>query len=317
MKQIYSLLLLILLSSKSYSQSSYTLDKSICNNPLRESLKKLPEIKTSSTWFKVYSVGNNVIAIIEPYNFEEAICYLILGKNKALLFDTGIGVENMSSLVKQLTSLPILVLNSHTHYDHIGGNYEFENVLSLNTDFTKKNSNDGWDHEAVKHEVTNEAICLQKTTRLDTANYLIRPYKIARFIVNDDEIDLGNRKLKIISIPGHTPDAIALLDKRNGYLWTGDTYYDGPIYLFAKETNLLDYQNSVEKIAKIAPELKKVFPSHNNPVSDPKRLIELKLAFEIIKNGIAKSKIDEDNAVLFQFQHFGFKINKELLEKIK
>lgn len=317
MKQIYSLLLLILLSSKSYSQTNYILDKGICYNPLRESLQKLPEIKTTSTWFKVYKVGNNVIAIIEPYNFEEAICYLILGKNKALLFDTGIGVESMSSLVKQLTSLPILVLNSHSHYDHIGGNYEFENVLSLNTDFTKKNSNEGWNHEAVKHEVTNEAICLQKTKGLDTANYLIRPYKIARFIVNDDVIDLGNRKLKIISIPGHTPDAIALLDKRNGYLWTGDTYYDGPIYLFAKETNLLDYQNSIEKIAKIAPELKKVFPSHNNPVSDPKRLIELKLAFEKMKNGIVKSKNDEDNAVLFQFQHFGFKINKVLLEKIK
>lgn len=317
MKSFFILLIIIFLPNQAFNQTIIKSDNSICNKPIRPSLNKINEIKTKSKWFKVFKVSKNVIAIVEPYNYEEVISYLIVGKNKALLFDTGIGVDSISLLVKQLTVLPIVVVNSHSHYDHIGGNYEFDSVLSLKTDFTIEHSKYGWDHESVKHEVSQEAICLQNISGLDTAKYAIRPYKISKFIKNGDEIDLGERKITIISVPGHTPDALALYDKKNGYLWTGDTYYDGPIYLFAKETNLLDYQNSIEKIAKIAPELKKVFPSHNNPVSDPKRLIELKLAFEKMKNGIAKSKNDEDNAVLFQFQHFGFRINKELLEKIK
>jgi len=118
-------IILLFISFKAYNQTA----NYICNNPLRESLNKLPEIKTNSKWFKVYSVGENVLAIVEPYNFEEAISYLILGKNKALLFDTGIGVDSISLVVKQLTKLPIIVINSHSHYDHIGGNYEFNNIF--------------------------------------------------------------------------------------------------------------------------------------------------------------------------------------------
>ncbi|MEN9701240.1 MAG: hypothetical protein RIR55_555, partial [Bacteroidota bacterium] len=108
------LIILLFISFEAYNQTT----TNICNNPLRASLNKLPEIKTKSKWFKVYRVGDNVLAIVEPYNFEEAISYLILGNNKALLFDTGIGVDSISLVVKQLTKLPILVINSHSHYDH-------------------------------------------------------------------------------------------------------------------------------------------------------------------------------------------------------
>ena len=280
------------------------------------SFKKLPEIKTSSNWFKVYKVGKNVLAIIEPYNFEQAICYLILGKNKALLFDTGLGVDSISVIIKQLTKLPTIVLNSHTHYDHIGGNYEFENILSLNTAFSNKHAEDGWNHNDVKHEVTVESICLQKIPQLDTANYSIRPYKISKYITNGEIIDIGERQLKVISVPGHTPDAIVLYDKKNKYLWTGDTYYDGPIYLFANETDLIAYKKSVAKIFKLVPKLKMIFPSHNTPISETQRLVELKINFNKIINGNRKNIKYVGNTVIFDFKHFGFKINKEKLNNL-
>lgn len=315
MNRLFILLLISLLYSQAFSQTNIEFNNSICNKPIRTSLSKLKEINTKSNWFKVYNVGNNVLAIVEPYNYEEVISYLIIGKHKALLFDTGIGVDSISLLVKQLTALPIVVINSHSHYDHIGGNYEFENVLSLKTDFTENHSKFGWDHESVKHEVTQEAICLQHISRLDTAKYAIRPYKTSKFIKDGDEIDLGERKLTIISVPGHTPDAIALYDKKNGYLWTGDSYYDGPIYLFAKETDLLSYQKSLNILATMAPQLNKIFPSHNNPVSNPQRLLELKANFKKMKNGKIIGQDDGNNTVLFQFKHFGFKIDKEKLEK--
>ncbi len=311
MKHIYFLFLLLILFSNTYSQSE------ICSTPLRESLNKLDEIKINSKWFKAFHVGKDVVAIVEPYNFEEVISYLIIGKKKALLFDTGIGVDSISLIVKQLTNLPIIVINSHTHYDHIGGNFEFDNIFALRTNFTIKHSKEGWNHEAVKHEVTKEALCLEKLNGFDTANYSIKPFSISKYILDGDQIDLGARKLKIISVPGHTPDAIAILDKNNGYLWTGDTYYEGPIYLFAKETDLIKYQNSIEKLAKIAPTIYKVFPSHNNPISSPKNLIALKTAFIKVKKGEIKGIIEIDNTVQFKFQNFGFKINKALLDYTK
>lgn len=73
-------------------------------------------------------VQPDVLAIYEPGQFEEVISYLIIGDQRALLFDTGLGIGNIRSVVDPLTELPVLVLNSHSHYDHIGGNHLFERI---------------------------------------------------------------------------------------------------------------------------------------------------------------------------------------------
>ncbi len=69
-----------------------------------------------------------VLAIYEPHQAEETISYLILGKKMALLFDTGMGISDIRKVTGELTQLPIVVLNSHTHNDHVGGNWQFDTV---------------------------------------------------------------------------------------------------------------------------------------------------------------------------------------------
>ncbi len=85
-------------------------------------------IDQDQDWFEVYRIADGVFAIYEPGQFEEVISFLITGNEKALLFDTGLGIGDMKRVVEQLTDLEIVVLNSHTHYDHIGGNYQFETI---------------------------------------------------------------------------------------------------------------------------------------------------------------------------------------------
>jgi glyoxylase-like metal-dependent hydrolase (beta-lactamase superfamily II) len=286
-----------------------------CNKQIRPELKKLTEIKTKRKWFKVYNVGSNVYAIIEPYNYQEVISYLILGKEKALLFDTGMGLDSISPLIKELTLLPIVVLNSHTHYDHIGGNYEFSYILAMNTDFTKNNAANGYSHERVKQEVGPDALCLQRLPKTDTANYRIRPFKIAKFIGDGYKIDLGGRKIEVIAAPGHSPDAVALFDEQSGYLWSGDSFYEGPIFLFSDGTDLGAYEKSIEKLALLAPRLQRVFPSHNLPIADPRELIDAYNDFIKIKNGTKEGEANEDKTILFKFAKFSFLIKKDLLIK--
>ncbi len=290
-----------------------------CNQPLREQFNSLKKVKVKSSWFKVFEVGHGVYAIAEPSNFQEVISYLILGEEKALLFDSGMGLSSIKKVVKQLTNLPLTVINSHTHYDHIGGNHEFDNILAIDLPYTIGRAKNGMSHDFVKHEVTKEAICLEKSPNKDTANYHIKPFKIKGFIKEGYIFQLGNRTLEIISVPGHTPDAIALYDKASGYLWTGDTFYEGPIWLFDPETNLFDYQQSIQKIANISGQLSKVFPAHNTPIADPKRLKDLNQAFHQIMIGEKKaensteSKHVIDAALLFKFEGFSFYIRKNLL----
>lgn len=284
-----------------------------CDKPLRPELKKLREVQTKRKWFKVYTVGANVYAIIEPNNFEEVISYLVLGKQKALLFDTGMGLDSISPLVKELTPLPVTVFNSHTHFDHIGGNHEFDNILAMNTNYSRTNAANGYAHHIVKDEVTPNAFCLQRLPKTDTAHYHTKPFKVSQFIDDGYEIDLGGRVLKVIAIPGHAPDAVALYDEQNDYLWTGDTFYEGPIWLFDERTDLAAYEKSIRKLASIAPGLHKVFPSHNIPVADPRELIAAKNAFIEIENGTKSGKMNDDGTELFEYGRFSYLIKRSLL----
>ena len=316
MKLIYLLILSVFTGNMGISQATNT-ESDWCHHPIRQSFSKLDEIKTTSKWFKVYHAGDQVIAIFEPYNFEEVISYLILGRDTALLFDTGMGLDAISPLIKQLTKLPVIVINSHTHFDHIGGNYEFRNILAMKTDFTIKHAQYGYRHNDIKEEVTKASLCLQQLPSIDTAHYYTKPFKITRFVKDGDEIDLGKRRLQIIAIAGHAPDAIGLFDKANGYLWTGDSFYEGPIYLFGEGTSLVAYEKSVARLAQICSGLKKVFPSHNNPVCKPERLLELKNDFAKVKKNQSKATDAGNNTLLFKFQYFGLLVDKNELKKFR
>ncbi len=317
---VYSILQTSCVSKKDVNSSDW------CDNKIRSELAELKEIEVNSTWFKVYEVGNDVYAIIEPYNFQEVISYLILGTERAILFDSGMGFDSISKTVKEITKLPITLINSHSHYDHIGGNHEFNNIAALNTNFTLNVSKNGVDHEFVKSELARSAICLNMLpSAFDTINYRIHPYKISNFIEDGQIIDIGQRKIKIIRIPGHTADAIALLDNESGYLWSGDTFYEGGIYLFSDGTNLVQYAESTKKLASLSSNLKKVFPAHNTPISNPGRLIELENAFSQVLDGRKKAEEKEAEELLdsqnknmvltFKFNHFSFKIRKEFFDQ--
>src|SRR5688572_26325138 len=120
-----------------------------CDLLPRPSNQRLPRVDLPDDWFVVYRLGGGVFAICEPFQFQEVISYLILGSRRALLFDTGLGIGKISRIVSKLTSLPVTVLNSHTHFDHVGGNTEFDRLLAMDTDYTRANAR-GFSHEKVQ-----------------------------------------------------------------------------------------------------------------------------------------------------------------------
>src|SRR5207244_8920196 len=118
------------------------------------------------------------------------------------------------------------------------------------------------------------------------ANYSTKPWKISLAVRDGFKINLGaGHVLEIIATPGHTPDAISLLDRDNGLLFTGDTYYPAPIWLYRPETDLDAYVASVKRLAALAPELRLVLGAHNVPVTPPSVLPELVTAIEAVRSG--------------------------------
>lgn len=84
-------------------------------------------------WFTIKKIKKNIWGIAEFKHFEKVISYLFIGKNFCLLFDTGMGIGDIKKEVRKLTTLPVVVVNSHFHYDHVGGNNSFENTLARKT----------------------------------------------------------------------------------------------------------------------------------------------------------------------------------------
>jgi glyoxylase-like metal-dependent hydrolase (beta-lactamase superfamily II) len=264
----------------------------------------------SNYWFEVYEVKDGIFAIHEPYQWQEVISYLVIGNEFALLFDTGNGIGNIKAVVDSITSLPVRVLNSHSHFDHVGGNADFDFIYGMDTEFTRERKK-GRTHEQVADEVSAAALCKPLPEGVEAEKHLIRPYEEDEVVNEGYVIDMGNRKLKVISIPGHTPDAIGLLDEENKLLWTGDTFYQGPIWLFAKETDLPAYRNSIARLAALAPSLKFVLPAHNRPVSDPKLLVDLDKALADIENGSVQGILNKDGKRVYQFAEFSVLMTDE------
>lgn len=275
-----------------------------CKSLPRPEYKSLERMPVSDTWFEVYRPARDVYAIYEPHQSEEVISYLILGKERALLFDTGMGISDMKELTHELTKLPIIVLNSHTHNDHVGGNWQFEIVYGMDTEFTRANSKGSV--EDAQAEITPDQICGDLPKGFDAKTYATKPWHISRFVHGGDKLELGGRTLEVLSTPGHTPDAICLFDAAHGLLFTGDTYYPAPIWLFRPETDLDAYVASVKRLAALAPRVNLVLGAHNIPVAQPSVLPRVVDAIEAVRAGKGSVKPEGKGKALHTIDGFTF-----------
>ena len=286
-----------------------------CKKYPRPAYKNLKRIPFDSEWFELYQVADGVTAIYEPHQWQEVISYLIEGKTEALLFDTGNGIADIKKVVEFLTNKPIKVLNSHTHYDHVGGNYAFDKVYGLDTAFTRERQQ-GHANESIAIEVSQEALCKPLPNGVSEQNHIGKPFKINHFIEHGYIFDLGERQLEVIHIPGHTPDAIALIDRDAGLLWTGDSYYAGPIWLYAPETNLNHYSESLQILVSEIPNLKALLPAHNTPWESPEVLIRVQDGFQKVLKGKALKELQGDDMMQYTIpneDNFSFLMRNEVL----
>jgi len=265
-----------------------------CRQLPRPEYKALERLLPDEPWFEVYRIRPGVFAIYEPKQFEEVISYLILGEKRALLFDTGLGVGKISAVVARLTALPVTVVNSHTHFDHVGGNAEFHDIWNRNLVYTRHNMR-GQTNIYSRDTLAPERLCGPLPPGIHAKSYTIRPWRSTHWLQDSEHIDLGGRVLEVLFTPGHTPDSLSLYDRRNGLLFTGDTFYPGPIYLFVPETDFAAYARSVTRLAALAPHVKLLLPAHNVPVAEPIFLKRLADAVADVQNGKAKPRVIENH----------------------
>ncbi len=253
-------------------------------------------------WFEVYRIFPDIYAIYEPGQFEEVISFLIVGEQRALLFDTGLGIAKLRPVIATLTNLDVMVLNSHGHYDHIGGNYEFSDIGGVDVAYARERAN-GAGNEKVVEYVTGDWLWKKTPDGFDPQSYEIKPYAVTTYFEDGDIIDLGGRRLEILLTPGHSPDSICLLDREGRRLFTGDTFYLAPLYAHLEGSNVADYKASIDRLVALEPEIDHLLTAHNVPRAAPAYLSRVKDAFEAI-NSKSAAYVETDGAFEYQFDGF-------------
>lgn len=283
-----------------------------CDAPPAPELAALRSVDVADDWFKVYEAAPGVFAISEPRQYEGVTSFLVLGTEHAVLFDSGLGVGSIGRVVQRLTTLPVTVLNSHTHFDHVGGNAEFTEVRNLDESYSAASARGdvGEGLRAYANEtLAEDRVCGPLPEGVTSRKYRLPTWTPSAPVEEGEAFDLGGRRLEALRTPGHTPDSLCLLDRANGLLFTGDTYYSGEIYLWAPETDLADYTASIGRLAGLVPGLVKLLPAHGPPVAEPGRLLEVQRALQDIESGAAPFEEAAEGRRLFKFAHFSILMN--------
>lgn len=275
----------------------------------RKSYEKLERVESENEWFEVYKLPKDVYAIYEPGHFQEVISFLIIGETKAILLDTGMGIGNIHELVHRLTDKEIEVVNTHSHFDHIGENYKFSKIAIFDDANAVNTLKKGYSAEELKEHSAPEMFGKTAPKDFNPDAYMMPPCEFD-LLHEGDVIDLGNRKLKVIHTPGHSSDSIMLHDEENRLLFSGDTFYPGALYAhfdepFYGKSNLEIYLNSFKKIVnEVVPHIDYMYCSHNEPVNEPKLLEDAMKALQAILDKKAEYKVDESGLRRYDFDGF-------------
>jgi glyoxylase-like metal-dependent hydrolase (beta-lactamase superfamily II) len=268
-------------------------------NDVRDVLGSAEKIHVDDNWFEVMKLPNDVLAIAEPGHWQEVISFFIIGSLKSVLFDTGMGISDIANVVDNLTDTDVMVVNSHTHFDHVGDNWRFPEIFVYADNQAVEILKRGQTHDMLRFDAEPDKFFKQPPPGFEIEKYRIRPVdeEKIRLLHNGDIIDLGNRKLEVLHTPGHTNDSIMLLDRENRALFTGDTYYPDLLFAFFRDewgnSDLKVYENTMKELTKLVPDLDYLYPCHLKALGPPEKLIDVAKAFEAVNKGKIDYKLDK------------------------
>jgi glyoxylase-like metal-dependent hydrolase (beta-lactamase superfamily II) len=261
----------------------------------------------ADTWFRVAQLEPGVFLVGEPGHVNS---WLIRGEERSVLLDTGLGLADISAAVAAACPEEPLVVNSHVHFDHVGGNELFAEVAmhELGPEWIEAGC-DPAQLPAYEKLVPEMLAGYERLLAADRGDFFligpdeemrpwpeegiaahgwrIEPPPPARLLAEGDEIDLGGRVLRVLHTPGHAPDHICLLDQRAGILWAQDQAYYGPHLVYEPGADLADFASSTRRLAEeLSGSLRTVYTAHClRPAVPPAFLGELAAAAESVAAG--------------------------------
>lgn len=214
-------------------------------------------------WFTVGKIDEKTYVISEEKHWEKFHSYLLIGDKKAALIDTGLGIGNIKEVVEGLTSLPIIVLTTHAHWDHIGGHHYFNEIYAHHLDARWLEEGLPLPIDTIKNEVIKDTKVEDLPKDFNIEDYQIFCGEVHHRLKNEEVIDLGNRSIQALHTPGHSPGHVCYYEEERGNLFSGDLLYKGTLYAFYPSTDPKLFFDSVHKVSHLK-KISRILPSHHD-----------------------------------------------------
>lgn len=239
-------------------------------------------------YFTVFKYNENLYQIKDALG---SLITLVIGEEKALVFDTGYGIGDLNKEIKQITSKPLIVVNSHGHMDHSCGNYQFDKVFidKRDLELVKKHNSKPWRIRNINSAKNIKAL----PENFDEETYISKNEGNLDFINIGDVIDLGNLKLEVIDMEGHTTGSIGLYIKDWKLMLVSDATCPF-IWIFLEESSPVSvYLKKLEEVLKL--DFDNFLVGHGARMFPRQKMIDF---YEVAKN------IDLQKSVKVTFPNF-------------
>lgn len=191
------------------------------------------------------------------WRFEDGFVrfFLLEGDERSALIDSGVNSPDAAELAAKLTDKPLLLLNTHGDGDHTSGTSAFKRIHIHELDY-----------------INCELGKRYPQTALAPLN-------------DNDIIDLGNRPIRAIHIPGHTSGSMAFLDVNRRSLYAGDSVQKGHIYMFGDKREPDRFEASLTKLIQIKNEYDCIYASHDEAALESDYAEKVRSAWIKVRNG--------------------------------
>lgn len=201
-------------------------------------------------WFSRTDLSGGVIRLTEPFVHEylRANIYFLTGRDIDLVVDTGMGLCSLISVLPLTQGKPVLAVATHIHLDHVGSLHEFADRAGprASAEAFKTMPAECTYVDALRQ--LPEPLAEQPWSGFRVEDYRIEPAPLHRLLSEGDAIDLGDRRLRVLELPGHSPDSIGLFDEASGLFFSGDAIYDDTLIDDLPDSDRSAYRATMRRI---------------------------------------------------------------------
>jgi glyoxylase-like metal-dependent hydrolase (beta-lactamase superfamily II) len=203
-------------------------------------------------WFRIEKLGRGVTRFTEPHvnEFYRANLYRIAGRDFDIQLDFGVGVASLAA-VSPADGHPVLAIASHAHVDHIGSFHDYARRAGhrLEADVFARLDDAGTVESWFRAEA--DPVARAPVPGWSLADYRLMPAPLTEHLDEGDVIDTGDRRFRILHLPGHSPGSIGLLDEHNGEFFSADAIYDDELVDDVPTADIPAYLATMQRLSEL------------------------------------------------------------------